>query len=117
MQVLDVRSESVHKKASSTRTVAQEAVNSILNDPEHFKKIQEQISKAFSESEQQNNDMISKVKKDMESHMKASILKAEEQNASAIDKIMDSIADKSKKEDSNLTRKIGRISDMISHLK
>ncbi len=118
MQVLEVRSESTTKKVNSpAKTVSQDNVNAILNDPEHFKKIQEQISKAFSESEQQNNDMISKIKKDMESKMRASILKADEQNANAIDKIMDAIASKSKKEDSDLTHKIGRVSDMLSRLK
>lgn len=97
MQVLEAKNENISRKGNnSPRSVAQEVENTILNNPEHFKKLQEQINSAFSESERRNDDMVLKVKKDMMSHTVASILLAEEQNDNAIAKIMRSITNKSR---------------------
>ena len=119
MQVLDMRADSTSAKINNlAKTILQEPVNAILNDPEHFKKMQEKISNAFTKSEQQNDEMISEIEKKAINQMRASILKAEEQNDDAINKIMDSITDKSKIENEDLTQKLGRLSaDILDHLK
>jgi hypothetical protein len=100
MQVLEDKEESTYRKKSNSESnsISQEFVSVILNNPEHFKKLQEQINTAFSESERKNDDLISKANERMMKQTIVSILNAEEQNDSVIKELMHSITNKSAKE-------------------
>jgi hypothetical protein len=97
MQVLEAKNECISNKVDNPpRSISQDVENIIFNNPEHFKKLQERINSAFSESERRNDDMVLRVKKDMVGQTVASILEAEEQNDNAIAKIMHPITNKSR---------------------
>jgi transcription termination factor NusB len=98
MQVLEAKNDGSKKESKpENKSATQEVMNFLFNNPEHFKKIQEQINNAFSEAEHQNDDMVSKVNEKMMNQAITSILRAEEQNDDTINKIIHSIAKKSDK--------------------
>ena len=99
MQLLESKDEDINKKESNLgdNAISRETVNVILNNPEHFKKLQEKINIAFSESERQNDDVVSKANKSMMRQIMISILKAEEQNDDLINKLMYFVTNKTDK--------------------
>jgi len=111
----DVASQEINSESES---IPKETINVILNNPEHFKKMQEQINSAFSESERQNNDLISKANEGMMKQTMASILMAEEQNDNVIKELMRPVTNKSTRETVDLMCELDRLqSDVATQLK